>query len=322
MLVVSLLIGVCSIASVYLGSKTAMLPGGTCGSALPQGGELLPGEINEFGTPSLITRNTNDVQQVQMLVALGLSMMIMAPMMSVGGIIMALRQDVPLSAILLVILPVMVVLWLLVRQGPPAVPVDADEARPHQPGHARDSGGVRVIRAFVRTDCEERRFDEANPDLTGVSLRVIRLFALMIPALFVILNLHRCHHVVRGSPGGERWHAHRQPDRLHHVRHADPLFAVMIATVMLAMMPRAAASGDRVQEVLDVRAVDRRPGAPPDIRYRSTAGAGLVEFKDVEFRYPGAEDPVLSNISFTAPPGRRPRPSSAARAAASPRSSA
>lgn len=304
MLAVAFLMGIASIASVYWSSKTSMSVGRDVRGALfRQVESFSQTEINQFGTPSLITRNTNDVQQVQTVLALALTLMVMAPMMMIGGIFMALRQDVPLSALLIIILPLIgLVIGAMVAKGLPlfrAMQVKIDVVNQV----TRETlTGIRVIRAFVRSEHEELRFDEANLDLTDTSLQVARLFALMMPLLFLIFNL---------STVAVMWFgAHRVASGAMPIGNLiafltyvlQILFAVMMATVMFAMIPRAAASADRIQQVLDVR-----PSIADPLTPRALSGVrgrrGFLQFKEVEFRYPGAEDAVLKNVSFSIAPG-------------------
>ena len=256
--------------------------------------------MNLFGTPSLITRNTNDVQQVQMVVAMALNMMISAPIMAVGGIIMALRQDVPLSGLLVVIVPLMgLVIGLLMTRAMPlflAMQVKIDRINQVM---RETLSGIRVIRAFVRTEHEEQRFDAANRDLTDTALRVNRLFALMIPTLMGIFNLST---VAIMWFGGMRVDSGAMPIGnltafLMYIMQI--LMSVMMATIMFVMVPRAAVSAGRIQEVLETEPSVEDPAVPA----APSAAHGFVEFRDVEFRYPGAEDPVLRGISFSAGPG-------------------
>ena len=306
MLLVSLVVGVFSIISVYWSSKTAMSLGRDVRGALFRKVESFSqAEVNHFGTPSLITRNTNDVQQVQMLVAIGLTLMITAPLMMIGGIIMATRQDLALSGILVVILPVMalVISLLILRALPLFRSMQVKIDRINQVMRETLSG-IRVIRAFVRSEHEEARFDVANLDLTDTSLRVTRLFALMIPSLLAIMNLST---VAIMWFGGKRVASGAMPigNLIAFLTYVmQILFSVMMATALSAMIPRAAASGDRIQEVLDLEPTIGDPAVPtpsPDLNGRRP---GRVVFKDVEFRYPGAEDPVLKDISFVAEPGQ------------------
>ncbi|HZK49249.1 MAG TPA: ABC transporter ATP-binding protein [Thermoleophilia bacterium] len=306
MLLVTLLLGLVSVVLVYYGSRVAMGFGRDVRSGLFRKVESFSqSEINQFGTPSLITRNTNDVQQVQMLVAIGLTMMIGAPLMMIGGVIMAMRQDLPLSTMLVVIIPVMgVVLGLIVARAVPlfrSIQVKLDRINQVT---REILTGMRVIRAFARSDYEEDRFDEANADLTATGLRVTRLFALMFPALFAILNLST---VAIMYFGGGRVASGAMPIGnltafLTYVMQI--LISVLMATMMLAMVPRATASADRIQQVLDVEPSIADPDAPLQVVSIDKGRRGLIEFKDVEFRYPGAEHPVLCSISFSVTPGR------------------
>jgi ATP-binding cassette subfamily B multidrug efflux pump len=301
MLVVTLVLGVISIISVYWGSKTAMSFGRDVRSSIFRRVEAFAQtEINKFGTPSLITRNTNDVQQVQMLIAVGLNMMIMAPAMAIGGIVMALRQDVPLSALLVFIIPAMaIVIGLMLRTAMPLFQSMQKKIDRINQVMREVLSGVRVIRAFVRTDYEERRFAEANVDLTDTALKVNRLFALMMPALMLILNLSM---VAIMWFGGHRVDSGAMPigNLTAFITYImQILISVMMATIMFVMVPRAAASASRIQDVLDTEPSVCDPEAPTPL----TTLHGYIEFEDVEFRYPGAEDPVLSKISFSARPG-------------------
>src|SRR3989475_9254349 len=190
MLVVTLVLGVASIIAVYLGARTAMGFGRDVRSAIFRKVESFGQvEVNQFGPPSLITRNTNDVQQVQMVVFMALTLMISAPILIVGGIIMAIRQDVPLSGLLVVVLPIMVAFIALVMYR--AIPLfRAMQAKLDRINQVmRETlAGVRVIRAFVRTGHEERRFDDSSRDLFETSIRVNRLFAVTIPVMTAILK--------------------------------------------------------------------------------------------------------------------------------------
>ncbi len=301
MLGVTLLLGVCAVVAVYWGSRTAMAFGRDVRGAIFRKVESFSQtEVNHFGAATLITRNTNDVQQVQMVVLMGLNMMIAAPMMMIGGVIMAIRQDLPLSGLLIVILPIMglVIGVLLVKTVPLFRAMQVQVDRVNQV--TRETlAGIRVIRAFVRTEHEQERFDEANRDLTATALRVNRMFALMIPTLMGILNL---------SMVAIMWFGSLRVDSL-----AMPignltafltyilqiLMAVMMAVIMFVMVPRAAASAERIVQVLDtVPSV-----ADPAVATVPRLATGSVEFRDVEFRYPGAEEPVLRGISFTAGAG-------------------
>jgi ATP-binding cassette, subfamily B, multidrug efflux pump len=301
MLGVTILFAIASIVAVYWGAKTAMAFGRDIRGALFRKVESFSqAEVNRFGTPSLITRTTNDVQQVQMVVLMMLNVTISAPVMAIGGIILALRLNVPLSGVILAAVPVMgIFIGLVVRKAVPlfrAMQVKID--RINQVTRETLSG-VRVIRAFDRTDYEEGRFDEANADLTQNTLRVTRMFALMIPTLTAVLNLSMVAIMWFGS---YQIADHGMPigDLTAFLTYVvQILMSVLMATIMFVMVPRAAASADRIQQVLETEPTIADPESPAtEVPVR-----GVVEFDDVEFRYPGAEEPVLSGISFTALPG-------------------
>ena len=302
MLAVTALMGVTAVVGVYFGSRTSMAFGRDVRAALFRKVETFSQtEVNQFGTASLITRNTNDVQQVQMVVMMALNMMILAPVMAIGGIIMAVREDAVLSLILVVVLPLMAAfLYFVVSRAMPlfkAVQIKID--RINQVTRETLSG-VRVIRAFVRDDYEQRRFEVANADLTDTSIKVNRIFAFMIPSLFGILNLTTVAVMWFGSlrVASGAMPIGNLTAYLTYI--AMILMAVMMGTVMFAMVPRAAASAERIQAVLDVEPTVRDPESP---LAPAADVAGHIEFRNVEFRYPGAEDPVLRDISFSAGPG-------------------
>jgi len=301
MLGVSLVFVIASIIAVYWGSKVAMGFGRDVRGALFRRVQSFSqSEVNHFGTPSLITRTTNDVQQVQMVVLMMLNLVISAPIMAIGGMIMALRLNVPLSAVILVAIPVMGVFigLVMMRAIPLFMSMQKKIDRINQVTREMLSG-VRVIRAFDRIGYEERRFDEVNTDLTTTTLKVGRLFALMMPILTLILNLST---VAIMWFGGIQVADHGMPigDLTAFLTYiVQILLAVLMATIMFVMVPRAAVSAQRIQEVLETQPSIVDPQEPAV----AEAEAGLVELRDVEFRYPGAEEPVLSGISFTARPG-------------------
>lgn len=300
MLAVTFALGIAAIIGVYWGSRIAMGFGRDVRSAIFRKVETFSQvEVNHFGAASLITRNTNDVQQVQQVVLMGLNMMISAPILTVGGVIMALRQDVPLTGILLVIIPIMILLigFVMTRAIPLFQAMQKKIDRINLVMRETLSG-VRVIRAFVRTRREEERFDEASLDLMDTGLRVNRLFAITLPALMAIMNLST---VAVLYLGAYRVDSGGMPIGnltafLQYI--IQILFAIMTAVIMFVMVPRAAVSGVRICEVLDQAPSIWDPPMPV-----SPARSGRVEFREVTFGYPGAEEPVLRSISFTANPG-------------------
>jgi ATP-binding cassette subfamily B protein len=300
MLVVTFALMVASIVGVFYSAKIAMGFGRDLRSAIFRAVETFSQvEVNQFGAASLITRNTNDVQQIQHVVLMALNMMISAPILTVGGVIMALRQDVPLTGILLVIIPIMALLIGTVMSR--AIPLfQAMQTKIDRINLVmRETlSGIRVIRAFVRTGHEERRFDDANRDLMDTGLRVNRLFAITMPALMAIMNLSTVAVLWLGSyrvDSGEMPIGNLTAFLQYIIQ---ILFAIMTAVIMFVMVPRAAVSAGRIREVLDTQPSISDPPTPISPERR-----GRVEFRDVEFRYPGAEEPVLRDISFAANPG-------------------
>ena len=291
-----------AIAGVYFGSKAAM----AVGRDLRRGvfhkvAGFSAREVNEFGAPSLITRGTNDVQQVQMLVLMGLNFMVAAPIMCVGGIIMAVREDLQLSWLVWVSVPALfVVVGFLVWKLMPLFRTMQTKIDGINGVLREQITGIRVVRAFVREPYEASRFDKSNRELTDVSLAVGSLFVLMFPAIGMILHL---------ATAAVLWFGGLRVDAgqmqvgaltafLQYL--LQILVAVMMGTFMAMMIPRAAVCAERIGEVL--KAVPsihepERPTVPAE-------AAGAVEFRNVSFAYPGAEAPVLSNVSFTARPGQ------------------
>ncbi len=301
MLAISALIIGASVIIAYFSSKVSMSFGRDVRKEVFVSVERFSTrELNKFGAPSLITRNTNDVQQVQMVLFMGLTMMVAAPLTGVGAVIMALKTNVKLSGLLLVAVPAMglLIFWLL-RRIVPLFRVMQTRIDRINLVLREQIAGVRVIRAFVKTGYEEERFAVANEELMQTNLSVTRTFAIMFPALIFILNM---------SSIAVIWFGAKLIDSgsmpignltafLSYIMQI--LMSVMMAVMMSLMIPRAEASAERIQEVLmtESSVVETLTPKTP------TSRKGVIEFKDVEFRYPGAEHPVLSGISFTAKPG-------------------
>jgi ATP-binding cassette, subfamily B, multidrug efflux pump len=302
MLGISLIVVITAIIAVFFGSKTGMSFGRDVRSAIFRKVESFSqAELNRFGTPSLITRNTNDVQQVQMVVLLGLNMMIIAPILAIGGVILALQQDVPLSGILVVILPLMaLIIGILMSRALPLFQAMQKKVDRVNQVTREALAGIRVIRAFVRTNHEQERFDVANRDLTDTALRVNRLFAVMIPTVMLIFNLSSVAILWFGSI---RVDSGQMPigNLIAFLQYTmQILFAVMMAVFMFVMVPRGIVSSGRIQEVL--RTTPTIGDKPQSIA--APAAKGAMSFRDVEFRYPGAQDPVLHDITLDITPGR------------------
>jgi ATP-binding cassette, subfamily B, multidrug efflux pump len=305
MLGVALLVGACSVTNAYTTAKTAMGFGRDVRRDVYRKVESLSqSEMGKFGTPSLITRNTNDVQQVQTLLTFA-TLMLLTPMMSIGSIIMALRQDAPLSISIAIILPVMgVFLFLMLRKAIPLfrsmqARLDSINQRMRE-----TLSGVRVIRAFVRADYEEKRFSAANKNLTDTTVSVFRLFSVMFPVMTIIIGFSM---VGIMWFGGHRVESGGMPigNLFAFISYImQLLFSVMMAVMVAAQFPRAAASATRIQDVLNVDPAIHDPATPVVLASVDGGKRGVVQFDDVEFRYPGAQDPILGNISFTAKPGQ------------------
>ncbi|HEY8799430.1 MAG TPA: ABC transporter ATP-binding protein [Candidatus Limnocylindrales bacterium] len=303
MLLVTGLLGIAAVIGVYWGARVAMGFGRDVRSAIFSKVETFSQvEVNHFGPASLITRNTNDVQQVQLVVFMGLTILISAPILIVGGVIMALRTDVPLSGLLVVVLPLMAgVIALVMSRAVPlfrAVQVKLDRINQVM---RETLSGVRVIRAFVRTSNEEERFDAASRDLFDTSLRVTRLFAITIPTMTAIFNLSTVAVIWFGAMRVNAGDLSIGNLTAFMQYLAQILFAVLTAVFMFILIPRGAVSAGRIREVLDTEPTIREPERP--VTPTDPARRGEVIFDNLEFRYPGAEEPVLRDIAFRAGPG-------------------
>ena len=286
--------------AVYFGARTAMAVGRDVRSSIfARVQDFSAREVGQFGAPSLITRTTNDVQQVQMLVLLTFTLMVSAPIMCIGGIVLALRQDVPLSGLLLVIVPLLVtvVSLIITRMRPLFRSMQVKIDRVNQVMREQISG-IRVIRAFVRDDRERDRYGVANDDLTDVSLKAGKLMALMFPTVMLIVNL---------SSIAVLWFGGHRIDSNHMQVGAltaflsylmQILMSIMMATFMFVMIPRAEVCAERIEEVLTTKSSVVPPVAPVTTLSRH----GFLELRGVGFRYPGAEAPVVCDVDLTARP--------------------
>lgn len=302
MLLVSGVQIVCSVIAAYYGSRAAMLFGRDLrGAIFHRVGGFSDREVARFGAPSLITRTTNDVQQVQMLVVVTCTMLVAAPIMCVGGVIMALREDVGLSWLMLVAVPAMVIMiglimWRMVPQFRlMQTRIDAVNRVLRE-----QLSGMRVVRAFVREPYESARFGVANADLTATALRVGRLQALVFPVVMLVFNASSVAVLWFGAARVDSGQIEIGALTAFIQYLMQILMAVMMATFMLMLVPRATVSSERIGEVLDTDS----SVAPPTRPVTETPERGTVELRNVEFQYPGAEQPVLRDVSFRAEPGR------------------
>ena len=301
MLAVTLIQIACSIAAVYFGARAAMALGRDVRAGVfSRVQHFSAQEVGQFGAPSLITRTTNDVQQVQMVVLLTFTLMVSAPIMCVGGIILALRQDVPLSALLLVIVPVLIlavgaIIW---QMRPLFRTMQVRIDRMNQVVREQITG-IRVIRAFVRDEHEQARYGTANTELTDISLAVGRLMTLMFPTVLLVINI---------SSVAVLWFgADRISSGVMQIGALTAflsyllqiLMSVMMATFMFVMIPRAEVCAERIQGVLDTES----SVVPPVSPVTTVDEHGTLELRDVDFRYPGAEVAVLHGVDLVARPG-------------------
>ena len=303
MLVVTALLGVASILAVYGGARIAMGLGRDVRSAIFTKVETFSQvEVNHFGPASLITRNTNDVQQVQTVVFMGLTILVSAPILIIGGIFMALRTDVPLSALLLIILPLMaLVIGLVMSRAIPLFRIMQVKIDRINQVMRETLSGIRVIRAFVQTPREEARFDVASDDLFQTALQTSRLFAITIPVISAIFQLSTVAVVWFGAIRVDNGAMQIGALTAFMQYLSQILFAVLTAVFMFILVPRATVSAARIQEVLLTEPAITDPAEP--VTPTPIGRPGLVEFHEVEFGYPGAEEPVLHAVSFVARPG-------------------
>ncbi|WP_406149251.1 ABC transporter ATP-binding protein [Streptomyces sp. NBC_01012] len=301
MIAVSIIQIICNIGAVYYGARTASALGRDVrASVFDRVQSFSAREVGRFGAPSLITRTTNDVQQIQMLVLMAFTLMVSAPIMCVGGVIMALGQDIPLSAVLLGVLPVLgIAVSLIVRRMRPlfrTMQVRLDKVNRVL---REQITGNRVIRAFNRDAYEEKRFRGANTELTAVALSTGRLMALMFPTVMTVVNLSSIAVVWFG--------AHRIDSGGMQIGALTAFLAylmqivmsVMMATFMFIMVPRAEVCAERIEEVLGTES----SVVPPTSPVTKLLKHGHLEIRDAEFRFPGAEEPVLRSVDLVARPG-------------------
>jgi len=307
MLLMSIIATLCAIAASFFSSKVATGFGRSLrGAVFARASRLSLHQFDRFGAASLVTRTTNDTTQVQQMLIMLLTMFIAAPMMAAGGIILALSQDTQLAWVLVAVMPVMAVIFGVIMRA--AVPLStAMQGKVDRLNLVLGEGlsGVRVIRAFDRGARQRERFDAANLDATNTAVTVNRLMAILMPALFLMLNFTSLaiiwiasHRIDQGlMPVGAM---------ISSLQYAmQILFSVFMVTAVFVMLPRASAAAARLNELLDLTP---DVADPDDIRSTEGTSAGQasrghIEFQNVTFQYPGAEEPALSGVSFTAHPG-------------------
>ncbi|WP_053672227.1 ABC transporter ATP-binding protein [Streptomyces sp. NRRL B-1140] len=301
MIGISLVQVVCNIGAVYYGARTASALGRDLrASVFDRVQSFSAREVGHFGAPSLITRTTNDVQQVQMLALMTFTLLVSAPIMCVGGIVLALGLDVPLSGVLVAVVPVLgICVTLIVRRLRPLFRAMQERLDSVNQVLREQITGNRVIRAFVRDEYEQQRFRKANTDLTDFALGTGNLLALMFPIVMTVVNLSSIAVVWFG--------AHRIDSGGMQIGDLTAflaylmqiVMAVMMATFMFMMVPRAEVCAERISEVLDTSSSVVPPSAP----VRELRRHGHLEIRGAGFRYPGAEEPVLRAVDLVARPG-------------------
>ncbi|WP_072691200.1 ABC transporter ATP-binding protein [Rhodococcus marinonascens] len=302
MLLVTVVQILCSFGSVFFAARAAMGFGRDVrGAVMHQVGTFSSREFGRFGAPTLITRNTNDVQQVQMLVVMSCTILVTAPIMSIGGVVMAIRMQASLAWILAVTVPVLALsMGLVISRMVPAFREMQTRIDSVNRVLREQITGIRVVRAFVRERSETERFGTANEQLTQTALRVGRLTAVMFPLVMVIANV---------TSVAVIWFGGHQIDSgtmqigsltaiLTYIMQI--LMSVMMASFIAMLAPRAAVSAERIGEVLETESTVVPPAEPVTV----LAKAGAVELRDAEFKFPGADEPVLRDINFTAEPGK------------------
>ncbi len=303
MLLMSIVATMCAIAGSFFSSKVATGFGRILrGAIFARVEHFSIHQFDRFGAASLVTRTTNDTTQVQQMLIMMLTMVITAPMMAIGGVILALSQDTQLAWVLIAAMPPMAIVFGLIMRG--ATPLSqAMQLKIDRLNLVLGEGlsGVRVIRAFDRGAHQRDRFDRANLDLTNTAISVNRLIACLMPALIVMLNLTSVAIIWFGSHRIDQG-TMQVGAMIASLQYAmQILFAVFMVTAMFVMLPRASASAARINEVLGVEFEIVDPAAPK--APLSAPQRGFVEFQNVTFQYPGAEEPALTGVSFTAHPG-------------------
>ena len=301
MLIVSLVQVVCAVVAVYFGSRLAMGMGRDLrGDLFHRVVAFSQREVGQFGAPSLITRNTNDVQQVQMLVQVSATLMISAPMLAIGGVIMAISQDAGLSWLMAVAIPVLlVIVGLIVWRMVPAFTLMQKRIDRVNQIMREQLSGIRVVRAFVRERQERERFEAASDDVMATGLRAGNLMALMFPAVMLVMNVSSVAVIWFGAFQVQNSGVQIGTLFAFLTYLMQILMGVMMATFMFVMIPRAAVCANRIGEVLETA-----PSvSAPVVAASAPAPTGRIEFDHVDFAYPGAEDAVLHDLTFTVEPG-------------------
>lgn len=258
-------------------------------------------EFEKIGTSSLITRTTNDITQIQQVVFMILRMMISAPLMCIGGIIMAVSRDAELSLVIVIVIPIIAsLIFLIAKKGVPLFKVMQTKIDKLNLILREELTGIRVIRAFNRSEHEKERFNKANLDLTKTASKAFKIMVSLMPLMMLLLNLTTISIIWFG---GLRIDSGRMQvgDLMAFIQYVmQIMFSLFMLSMMFVMIPRASVSTNRINQVLEMETNIKDPKQPK----KNTGKKGLVEFKNVSFSYPGAERPVLNNLSFCAQSGK------------------
>ncbi|WP_042345563.1 ABC transporter ATP-binding protein [Bacillus massiliigorillae] len=301
MLLVAALGTICSVVASYLSAKVSMSYGKDLRHhVFSHVQEFSLQEFDQVGTASLITRTTNDITQVQMVLNMILRMMVTAPLMAIGGIIMAHRKDPELAGVLWIAVPALfLVIGLVIWKGVPLFKLVQVKLDAVNRVLRENLTGVRVIRSFNRINYEKKRFNIANMDLTETSIKVNKIIATLMPAMMLIMNFTSIAIIWFGALRIDNGHM-QVGDLMAFLQYAmQIMFSMVMLSMMFVLIPRASASATRINEVLEMKPIIKET----EHQEASTERKGFVEFNDVTFSYPGAEHPALCNISFSAGPG-------------------
>lgn len=302
MLLVALLVGACTLGTTYFSTKASLAYGRDMRLALfTKVQSFSQSDLDHFGTPSLITRTTNDVNQLQMMMQMLLRTIITTPILLIGGIIMCLKQDVKLSVILLFIIPIITVVVLFTtRKSHPWFRKQQKQVDVLNQVLREKLSGIRVIRAFVRTEYEAQRYDRENKEMLRIAVHAHKLMTALMPLVSLVMNCATLAAYYMGALRIDSFGMEIGALTAFITYLSQILMSVMASSMMMNMIPRAMTSVGRINEVLDYKPSIQDTAAKEDTDIGSFAS---LEFRDVSFHYPEADRPVLEHISFTTKPG-------------------
>lgn len=301
MVVIAVVVILLALISIYLSARVSMAFGRDLRSEVfKKVADFSLDEFDKIGTPSLITRTTNDITQVQLLVMMSLRIMARAPLITVGSVVMAVYKNAKLSLVIIFVLPLLIgSVLIVIKKGIPLFRAIQTKIDKLNQVLREKLTGVRVIRAFNRDDYEKTRFEAANKDLTDTTIRVSKIMATMMPFMTLALNFTVIAVIWFGSINIDRG-TMQVGDLMAFIQYVmQSMFYLVMLTMIFIMISRASASAARINEILDIVPEIEDPEKPGATGIKT----GLVQFNNITFSYPGAEKPALKNISFTARPG-------------------